>query len=459
MKITLTVVEGQEVGRVYALEGHDTFVAGRAPAAQLRLPKDDRRVSRNQFLIEVNPPLCQILDLNSRNGTLVNGRSIKRSALADGDLVQVGHTVLRVNIVAVPRSNIPATTLLPVRHASGEPLLQTPATFAPTDSDEPVEHERPTSMFAPRAAPTDVLEDLASAVTGLPHDFRQQIAGRAQPFPGYLLMDELGRGGMGVVYRAICLATRTLVAVKVIQPAVACRSSELARFVREAEILKQVSHPHIVPFRELGHAHGQLFIAMDYVPGQDSQAWARGLGSPVAMRRVLGIACQMTSGLAAAHRAGFVHRDVKPANVLVARQERRERAYLADFGLARAYQASMISGLTMTGDVGGTIPFMPPEQITDYRHVGPVADQYAAAATIYYLLTGQFVHDFTADTGQQFAMILQESPVPLRERRHDATPQLDRVLQRALAPRPEDRFASTGEFRQALVRCWHELKT
>jgi serine/threonine-protein kinase len=130
---------------------------------------------------------------------------------------------------------------------------------------------------------------------------------------------------------------------------------------------------------------------------------------------------------------------------------------LADFGLARVYQASRLSGLTMTGEVGGTPAYMAPEQVSNYREARPPADQYAAAATLYHLLTGKFVFDTPSNFRQWFSLILQEDPVPVRSRRRDLPAGLAEVIHRALAKEPEDRYPDVAAFREALRVFGREL--
>jgi serine/threonine-protein kinase len=158
------------------------------------------------------------------------------------------------------------------------------------------------------------------------------------------------------------------------------------------------------------------------------------------------------AGLAHAHALGFVHRDVKPSNVMLAELGGRKRGVkLTDFGLARVYEDSRLSGLTLTGDMGGTPAFMPPEQILDFRNVGPAADIYGTAATLYYLLTGKYTFDFTEDQVQAFGLILEGEPVPLRGRRPEVPEGLAAVVHQCLAKDPADRAPSAGAFAEGLL--------
>ena len=182
----------------------------------------------------------------------------------------------------------------------------------------------------------------------------------------------------------------------------------------------------------MGESGGVLFFAMDYVRGQDAHKLVKKQG-PFAVGRAVTLIGQLLDALAFAHGRGFVHRDVKPSNLLITEGDGGERLMVADFGLAKVYQASNLSGLTMTGDVGGTVPFMAPEQITEYRSARPPVDQYSAAATLYNLLTGAYVYDFPLAFQNQLLTILHEDPVPIRRRRPDLPEALAAVIHRGLA--------------------------
>jgi serine/threonine-protein kinase len=256
---------------------------------------------------------------------------------------------------------------------------------------------------------------------------------------------------MGVVYLALDFRQGHTVALKTIIPERQCGASEVERFLREARILQQLAHPHIVAFREMGELCGQLYFAMDFVAGVDARALLQREG-PLPIKRAVRLIAQALEALHHAHERGFVHRDVKPANLLVVQRDATEAVKVLDFGLARTYQMSRMSGLTMMGEVGGTVPFMAPEQLTNFREARPPVDQYAAAATLYHLLTGKYVHDFPADFQQRFLKILQDDPVPLRSRRPDVPEAVASVIHRALERSPEKRYPNAAAFGAALLQ-------
>jgi len=191
---------------------------------------------------------------------------------------------------------------------------------------------------------------------------------------------------------------------------------------------------------------------MKFVPGIDGQSMLRQHDGPLPIGRAIDIVGQLLEALSAAHQAGYVHRDVKPSNLLIEQRSSGDFVWLADFGLARTYQASMLSGLTTTGSIGGTLPFMAPEQITNYRNVTPAADQYSAAATLYNLLTRSYPYDFPNDVVRQLLMVLQEPPRLIQKCRPELPNKLAAAIHKGLARLPAERFADVGAFRAALRR-------
>jgi serine/threonine-protein kinase len=430
-RITLAVVKGPHRGRVFSFAGHDTFLVGRSQRAHFHLPDKDQCFSRIHFLIEMNPPVCRLLDMKSRNGTFVNGQKAGISDLQDGDRIMAGHTVFRIRI----EGNAAAASPTPTR---------TPPPRAVDDGVDPCQ-----TLLPPK---TGACLRCGSPAAGNPVCAPCLATVRTQPQPiaDYLILRELGRGGMGVVSLALHQGGESIVALKTIIPAVVGTDRKVDRFLREARILEQLDHPNIVAFRAVGESNGQLFFAMDYVAGTDATRLVMSAG-PLAVGRAVRLVAQMLQALDYAHAKQFVHRDIKPANLLVSVEADREVARLADFGLARVYQASQMSGLTMTGDVGGTLAFMAPEQITHYRDAGPPVDQYAAAGSLYYLLTGMYPFDLPADKQQCLLTILQDDPVPIQTRRADLPQELAAIVHRALAKDPAKRFRDVQALRKALL--------
>ncbi|MGE0607033.1 MAG: protein kinase [Pirellulales bacterium] len=449
LRVLLQIVEGPNQGRKFSFSQHDTFIVGRAIQAHFRLPENDRYFSRLHLMIEVNPPLCRLIDLHSRNGTFVNGQRVATADLKDGDQIRGGKTLIHVRLQEFEEP-IPAEDTS--RPSPPLPAALTPRPVASNKVSPGVQiDQRATSCPACHAPLSGAISAMPSGDSALCHDCRQQALTREQLVPGYLIAGELGRGGMGVVYLAERQSDGSLCALKTIKPAVTGSRRDIDRFLREAGILEQLHHPHIVGCREMGDVAGKLlYFAMDYVRGADAARLLKREG-PLPVRRAVPMLEQLLEALEYAHAAGIVHRDIKPANLLVA-DGPTEHVRLADFGLARVYQSSRLSGLTMTGQIGGTLTFMAPEQISDFRNAPPSVDQFAAAATLYYLLTGDYVHESHADQRKALLSILEGRIVPLTNRRADLPPELASIIHTALSREPRDRFADVAELRQRLRR-------
>jgi len=262
---------------------------------------------------------------------------------------------------------------------------------------------------------------------------------------GYLLDRQVGVGGMAVVYRALDENLGRVVALKVLSASLADDPAARERFVREARTVATVEHPHIIPVYAAGQDGGLLFIAMRFVAGPDLKTLIR-MDGPLPVRRAAAFVSDMASALDAAHAVGVVHRDVKPANVLVDSQTgRREHSYLTDFGVARLQS---VGSLTKAGQFVGTPNYAAPEQISG-PSVDGRTDEYALACVAYELLTGSV--PFRRD--EQLAVIyahLQSPPPRATASRPDLPPGVDDVLARGLAKAPDDRYDNCGDFADAL---------
>ena len=251
------------------------------------------------------------------------------------------------------------------------------------------------------------------------------------PFGQYRLIELLGRGGMGEVWKAFDTATQRVVAVKVLPAQLAADPVFEQRFRREAFTAAALSEPHVVPIHNFGEIEGRLYVDMRLIEGQDLEhVLAKG---PLDSARSVKIIEQVASALNAAHRVGLVHRDVKPSNILLAEDD---FAYLIDFGIARGTEET---GLTGTGNVVGTWPYMAPERFTTGQ-ADTRADIYALACVLYECLTssrpfpGQSVE-------QQIAGHLTTPPPRPSITRPGISRQLDAVIAKGMAKDPEQRYA------------------
>jgi serine/threonine protein kinase len=262
-------------------------------------------------------------------------------------------------------------------------------------------------------------------------------------FAGYRIDSLIGRGGMSIVYRAENPRLGNMVALKLLSSELANDETFRERFVRESRLAAALNHPHIIPIYDAGSADGMLYIAMRYVEGADLKQLIRSRGA-LPPEQTVALLAQVARALDAAHRRGLVHRDVKPANILVERDEPDDapgHAYLADFGLMK-HPASR-SGLTATGQFMGTIDYVAPEQI-EGKEVDARTDEYSLGCVLYECLTGQvpFVKD--ADVAVMWAH-MNEAPPPVSSLRPEVPAAIDGVITRALAKAPDDRYHSCSE--------------
>ena len=248
---------------------------------------------------------------------------------------------------------------------------------------------------------------------------------------GYELEELIGRGGMGIVYRATDTKLQRPVALKLIVPELVGDERFRKRFLDESRRAASLDHASIVPIYESGEEDGQLFLAMRYVDGSDLRTLLRRDG-PLALERTLALLGQIASALDAAHRTGLVHRDVKPANILV---DDDDHAYLTDFGVSK-----QLGGVTTdTGRLVGSLDYLAPEQIEGER-VDPRSDQYALACVLYECLAGTpaFRRDSEAETLWAHMQV-----------RYAPVPGFERVFKRAFARDPKDRYRSCCELIEA----------
>jgi serine/threonine protein kinase len=263
-----------------------------------------------------------------------------------------------------------------------------------------------------------------------------------QEVAGYYIEDIVGKGGMAVVYLALDPRLSRRVALKILNPVLSVDDRFRQRFILESRTVASIEHPNIIPIYEANaDADGVLFIAMRYVDGLDLRRLIYDRG-PLPIGQANRIFAQVAAALDAAHAHDLIHRDVKPANILLA----GDHVYLTDFGITK--HRSSISGLTQTDQFIGTPRYMSPEQINK-EHIDGRCDQYALACVVYEALSARLPFQRENDIALLWAH-LAEQPAPLSQIRPELPPQIDAVMMRALAKSPEQRYSTCTEFVTAL---------
>ena len=266
----------------------------------------------------------------------------------------------------------------------------------------------------------------------------------------YQIIEELGRGGMGTVYKVHDSQLNEKVALKLIKPEIAADKKIVARFANELKLARKISHPGVGRMYELMEHRGTRFITMEYISGEDLRSMIR-MSGQLGIGTAIGITRQVCEGLTEAHRLGVVHRDLKPSNIMI---DRTGRARIMDFGIARSVEAK---GITGAGIMIGTPEYMSPEQVegkeTDQR-----SDIYSLGVILYEMLTGRvpFEGDTPFTVGVKHKSETPEDPKKFNSRIPD---DLSRIILKCLEKKPEDRFQTTGEICSELARIEQGLPT
>jgi serine/threonine-protein kinase len=502
-KVTLTVSAGKLTGQRFIFAERTTCLLGRAGDCEPRLPDDEahRGISRHHCLLDINPPDVRVRDFGSLNGTYVNGKKIGQRLphqtpaegartpfpehdLHDGDQIRLEATAFQVGI-SCPICCAHPNCLAEIAPQLAGPPDENGCHWCPAHR-KPVKRPR-----AEGAAPKgrccihcgkDVGAEaganrpgavICTACQADPQRLLAELLARANrgdrdlvAIEGYTILRELGRGGMGAVYLARHDRTGEQAALKVMLPRIAAAPHACEQFLREVENTRALNHPHVVRLRDAGCSDGTFYFTLEYCDGGSADRLLRERGGKVSLAEAAPLILQVLDGLEYAHGVevpnvrlangsmgrgrGLVHRDLSPHNILLAGTGARRLAKVSDYGLAKAFDGAGLSGQTCTGAVAGKPSFMPRQQVVNFKYARPEVDVWAAAASLYWLLTGTTPRDFS-EGRDWWQVVLQTDAVPVRRREPSIPPRVAEVIDKALEDRVKIGFASAAEFKRALV--------
>jgi hypothetical protein len=445
--VRIEIVDGASRGKEFVFDQHDTFIIGRLPDCHVCIT-DDNRVSRHHCILEVNPPDVRICDLGSRNGTHINAQKYGGRAqdetpqegahhaydevdLHDGDEIRVGRTIMQVHIEMPPEVEVVYC------QRCGRDV-----------SDEMSTGRQ--GKYICQQCRKQVKQDPAELLLAILQKARQAaVASHSLNIPDYDIERKLGEGGMGAVYLVRHKRDGQLFALKVMLSQIAVNERARQAFSREIENTGLLRHPHIVKFIDQGSTGSVFYFLLEYCNGGSVDGLMRKFGGVLPLTEATPIMLESLEGLAFAHKEGFVHRDLKPANILLSDSNGKRVAKIADLGMLKSFGEAGLSGMTVTGQAGGTYPYMPREQLLDYKYVVPVSDVWAMGATFYHMLTGQFCRDFQRGRNPQ-QVVLQGKIIPIRRRDARIPKTVAAVIDKALSDSKAARYQDANELLHAL---------
>jgi hypothetical protein len=427
-------------GHVLRFEEHDTLLCGRSSDCHVNL-KDDQQISRNHFLLEVNPPDIRIRDLGSRNGTYINGqkyggrekgetpeegarRQYPQVDLQDGDTVRAGKTHLLVKVDGIASATVRC-------QMCGKDVT---AEVAPGHQGD---YFCTTCGLKAQSDPIALLYALLRQAQASNPTQKLQI-------PDYQVVRKLGAGGMGDVYLVRHTQNNQLAALKIMLSRIAVNDKSRQEFQREIAATQALRHPNVVTFLDSGSQGSIFYFLIEYCDGGSLDQWLKTLKRPLTLQEAKPVMLQALEGLAYVHEQGFVHRDVKPHNILLGGPASARVAKIADLGLAKSFTRAGYSGMTATGSYAGSFPFMPREQVINFKFVKPVSDVWSLGATYYCLLTGRFCRDHS-NTKDPLEAILQGDIIPIRQRLPKLPKEVADVIEHSLQIDVNQRYQNGRE--------------
>lgn len=438
-KVILTISEGQLQGQTYEFDSRTTCIIGRAHECYPKIPNQEsnRTISRYHCLLDINPPAIRVRDFGSKNGTFINGAKIGQRQpdqtpqegaklnfpeydLTDGDEIQLGHTVFRVGIQGSKRKDQEDNDSL-----AGKQRLK-------FQSQIPPKHE-----------------NLMETVQNL---LQRSLDGDSHlmPIRGYSIAQTLGKGRCGEVYLVRRDRTGEKSALKVMLPQVVVTDRSKDWFLAQVGKTKSLRHPNIVRLKDFGYGDEIFFFTQEYCNDGNVLDLMAKRGGKLSVDEAVPIILQILEGLDYAHNAGVVHRDLKPGNIFLSNVGGLSIAKVADYALDKSFDLAGFRGQSFTGTKAGKPVFMSRQQVIDFKYAEPDVDVWAAAASLYYMLTGAYPRNFT--NKDPFLAVLTTEPVAIAQRDRSIPQPLAEVIDIALVDNPQIQFKTAVNFKNALLK-------
>ena len=470
-KVIINVTSATKKKSMFSYKDHDTFIVGRLDDCHVCI-EDDSYLSRHHFILEVNPPNARLQDLASLNGTYVNGikfggRNVYESPeearakytfpwidLKNGDVIKTGDTSFNILIQA------PTGVLKTVRcqkckrdvsreiGAAGGGMYicetcQKKAEASPFELLQQFLEEPGSFQGSPNHAPVSDHQK---------RGFQEEI-----PFEPvyYDVIKVLGAGVFGAVYLLKHRVRGTEVALKLMMPRIASSSHLQNRFLSETMEASVLKHSNMVEFYESGCRNGIFYFLMEYCNFGNMNALRR--NGKIPLPDTVMSSLQILEALTNAHMEGNVHRDIKPQNILLKLSDGSLTAKISDFGLTKSFTLAGLSGMTLTGGLNASYPYLPREQVVDFKFSKPVTDIWSLGATIYNLLTGESPRDFAVNK-DPLEVVLHAPIVPIRSRDFSIPVEIADIIDRAVQNDPAARYQHAGEMLSALKRVWKKKR-
>ena len=461
-KAEILVEEGAEKGRVLPVRASKTIEIGRE--GNLRL--EDASLSRHHCRILYTEGEFRVVDLGSTWGTFVNEKKIKSHVLAHGDRIRVGSHVMLFTMEDAPPpaeepvldSTIDVSTIRSApAHAPPPPG---PALIAEDEGPGLEEDATPSSVLdddLEEATPPNTCGNCGKPATpdpsaaweaeaaGIPaksycHPCVEQYPMLGKVLANHLCDKVLGAGGMGIVYRGTHIVMGRKSALKTLRVLASADPIMVKRLLREATAGGRIQHPNIVSVHDTGEQDQTAYVVMEYVRGENlAEAMFR--EKKFSVKRALHMMTQVAEALAAAFKLGYIHRDIKPENILLMRND---FVKVTDFGLAKNLKDGELGGLTRTGQVLGTMLYMPPEQIISSKGSDQRADIYSLGATFFHLVSGRPLFDSKSAITLLMDIRTKQAP-DLSAVEQGIPPVVDHILQRCLKKNPAERYQTPDE--------------